>query len=814
MQDFEKMGVFYLGKTYDLEAGKQQDEMVLYKSKDLTTHAAIIGMTGSGKTGLGIGILEEAAIDHIPVIAIDPKGDLGNMALTFPELRPEDFRPWVNAHEAANKGQSVEEYAAAQAALWKKGLADWGQDGARIQKLRDAAAVTVYTPGGSAGVGVSALRSFDAPPPQVLQDFDAYRDRVQSTATSLLALVGLDADPLTSREHILLSGILESAWNEGRNLGMPDLIMAIQNPPMDRVGVLDLESFYPAKDRFALAMRLNSLLASPSFKAWLEGEPMDVNRFLYTQEGKPRISVFSIAHLSDSERMFFVTMLLNEVITWMRSQPGTGSLRAILYMDELYGYLPPTANPPSKTPLMTLLKQARAYGLGLVLSTQNPVDLDYKALSNTGTWMIGRLQTERDKARVIAGLEGAAAGGNFDRRRTEQILAGLGQRLFYLHSVHEDEPVILQTRWVMSYLAGPMTREQIAALPSRAIPVQPYAQTMDQPDAQQPAQPSVQPPAAFTTPASAPPVLPPQIRQVYLPPTRQVAGELVYVPGVAGVADIQYSSAKHGVAASQRHAFLTPLHDGPVPLDWKEGSPVEMDLRNMESTPLEGAVYADYPAVAANAKSYDQWTRLFTQYLRAEKPLTLLSSPTLKMVSEPGEDERDFRIRLQHLAHEKRDQAMDAMRKKYASRITTLEGRLLRARQAVERQTATASQRKLDATVSAGSAILGALFGSKKVTATSVSKVGTALRSANRARQSGAGISQAEETLQSLEEQYQALQAELEREVEKVADSYNLLDEKLEEVIIRPTATNITVHLVGLAWIPHLRTADGQLIPA
>jgi len=395
MQDFEKLGVFYLGKEYDVTNKQYTEDLVLLKSKDLTTHAVIIGMTGSGKTGLGIGLIEEAMMDNIPVIAIDPKGDLGNLALTFPQLRGEDFRPWINLQEATNKGLTPDAYANEQAELWKKGLSDWGQDGTRIDKLRNESTVNIYTPGGSAGIGVSVLKSFNAPPQVIIDDKEAYRDRISATTIGLLSLIGIEADPFTSREYILLSNILEDGWNKGKNLSLPDLINSIQKPPMEKVGVLDLESFYPSKERFPLAMMLNNLIASPGFEAWMEGEALDVNHFFYDAAGKPQVSVFSIAHLSDSERMFFVTMLLNEILTWVRSQPGTGSLRAILYMDELFGYLPPTANPPSKGPLLTLLKQARAFGLGLVLSTQNPVDLDYKALSNAGTWFIGRLQTER-----------------------------------------------------------------------------------------------------------------------------------------------------------------------------------------------------------------------------------------------------------------------------------------------------------------------------------------------------------------------------------------------------------------------------------
>ena len=412
MQDYEKLGAFYLGRNHDLGKDETGNESILYDSKDLTTHAVIIGMTGSGKTGLGVGLIEEAALDNVPVIAIDPKGDLGNLLLTFPDLAGKDFEPWVDAQQATTKGQTTAEFANGQAALWKKGLASWGQDGERIQRLKDAAEFAIYTPGSTAGIPVSVLSTFSAPAAALRDDGEAFAERIQATATSILTLLGLDADPLTSREHILISNILQHTWQADQSLDLPGLIGAIQNPPITKIGVMDLEAIYPAKDRFALAMQLNNVLASPGFATWMQGQPLNARDLLYTDEGKPRVSIMSIAHLNDSERMFFVTMLLNELISWMRSQPGTTSLRAILYMDELFGYMPPTANPPSKKLFLTLLKQARAYGVGLVLSTQNPVDLDYKGLSNTGTWFIGRLQTERDKARVLDGLEGAAAGGD------------------------------------------------------------------------------------------------------------------------------------------------------------------------------------------------------------------------------------------------------------------------------------------------------------------------------------------------------------------------------------------------------------------
>src|SRR5262245_2231767 len=428
MQDFEKLGVFYLGRAFDLRAGKARDELVLYDSKDLVTHAVCVGMTGSGKTGLCLSVLEEAAIDGIPALVIDPKGDLGNLMLTFPELRGDDFLPWINEEDARRKGLSAPDFAKQQAELWKKGLADWGQDGARIARMRDAADIAIYTPGSNAGLPVSIVRSFAAPGRQTVDDGELFRERVSTTASSILALLGIDADPIQSREHILISSILGQAWRAGQDLDLASLINQIQSPPVQRVGVFDIESFFPAKDRFALAMQMNNLLAAPGFEAWMQGEPLDIDAMLHTPQGKPRISIFSIAHLGEAERMFFVSLLLNQTLGWMRSQPGTTSLRALVYMDEIFGYFPPTANPPSKTPLLTLLKQARAFGVGVMLATQNPVDLDYKGLANCGTWFIGRLQTERDKARVPEGLEGAAAmaSSSFDRNAMEQTLAALG----------------------------------------------------------------------------------------------------------------------------------------------------------------------------------------------------------------------------------------------------------------------------------------------------------------------------------------------------------------------------------------------------
>src|SRR5215210_5174222 len=543
IEEFEKLGVFYLGRP------KTKEGLLLYDSKDLVTHAVCVGMTGSGKTGLCITLLEEAAIDGIPAIIIDPKGDLCNLLLTFPNLAPEDFAPWVE--------EGVD--AAQQAQLWKDGLAKWGEDGERIKRLRDAADFRIYTPGSNAGLPVSILKSFVAPPETIRQDNEALAERINTTVTSLLALIGIDADPVRSREHILLSNILNHEWIAGRDLDIAGLIQKVQSPPITKVGVMDLDSYFPAEDRFELAMSLNHLLASPSFASWMEGESLDVAKFLHTESGKPRHSIFSIAHLSDAERMFFVSLLLNQVLGWMRTQSGTTSLRAILYMDEIFGYFPPVANPPSKLPLLTLLKQGRAFGLGVVLATQNPVDLDYKGLSNTGTWFIGRLQTERDKRKVMEGLEGAAAGSGkrFDKGRMEQVLAGLGNRVFLMNNVHEDEPVVFESRWCLSYLRGPLTRAQIKTLmdPRRAVNAATVTSSMAAP--------------SKNGKGGGRPILSPEVPQYYVPlrGMRPEGKTLVYAPMLLASAQIRFADSKSGLDTAQEVTVIAPINDGAVTVD-------------------------------------------------------------------------------------------------------------------------------------------------------------------------------------------------------------------------------------------------------
>jgi hypothetical protein len=811
MTDFEKLGVFYLGREYDLKAGAARDELLLYESRDLATHAVCVGMTGSGKTGLCLTLIEEAAIDSIPSIVIDPKGDLAALMLTFPALRAEDFAPWVQADDAARQGLSPADFAAKQAAAWAAGLSAWGQDGARIQRLRDAADVRIYTPGSTAGLPLSILKSLAAPAAGQA-DPELQRERISTLVSSLLGLLNIPADPLQSREHIFLSTIVNSAWSAGRDLDLAALIIQIQTPPFNKIGVLDLETFYPAKERFGLVMALNNLLAAPGFEVWLTGEPLDIQNLLYGPSGKPRVAILSIAHLSDAERMFFVSLLLNQLLGWMRTQTGTASLRALLYMDEIFGYFPPVQNPPSKPPLLTLLKQARAFGLGLVLATQNPGDLDYKGLSNAGTWFIGRLQTDRDRQKVLEGLEGASAAGRFDRAGLEAALAGLGSRVFLMNNTHEDKPVIFQSRWTLSYMRGPLTRPQIKTLMD-PIKTPVFA----------PVNAAVVPPASAPAlaPLAAPdasgagnmPAVDPGVPQVFLPERGRPAPgrKLIYKPFLLGAARVNFVDARSRVDYAVNVAQLTPVTDAAVPVDWANAREAGVDPADLVKAPSPDAAFLDLPGAAGKARNYERWSRDYASWLYGSQALSLLRSQTTRQISAVGESERDFRLRLAQAGREGRDAETDKLRQKYAPKIAALQERLRRAQQAVDLQKEQAQQQKMQTAISFGATMLGAFVGRKGST---VSRVTTAARGVSRTMKEQTDIGRAEDTVEAIQAQLQALDEEFKARSAELSTALDAQAETLETLTIKPKKTGISVQLLALAWAPYWRDPAGGLSEA
>jgi hypothetical protein len=801
--DYEKLGQFYLGRSYDPESKKIQDDLILYDSKDLVTHGVVLGMTGSGKTGLCLALLEEAAMDNIPAIIIDPKGDISNLLLMFPDLDAKSFRPWINEDDAAKKGITPDEHAAKTAEMWKTGLADWGQNPERITTLRDKVDINIFTPGSKAGIPVSILSSLEVPPFEIMDDAELLGERVESTVSSLLSLVGVNADAIQSPEAVLVAAIFQNAWAAEQNVTLETLIRHIQKPAFDKVGVIDLESFMPEKARQTLALKFNNLLASPGFATWLDGPPLDIAKMLHTPAGKPRLSIFSIAHLGDTERMFFVSLLLNQMLGWMRSQNGTTSLRALLYMDEIYGYLPPSANPPSKRPMMTILKQGRAFGLGCLLATQNPVDLDYKALSNIGTWFLGRLQTERDKLRVLDGLEGAAGSQNakFDRGSMEKLISGLGNRVFLMNNVHEDAPVVFHVRWVMSYLTGPLTRSQIKLLmdPKRGDFMKAAATAA--------AENPMGMPGMNAKPAAAPtsrPNVGAGITEIFVPPAG-AGDDIIYQPHLLRVGVVHFSSAKAGIDGSRTVRFVNPITA--TGIDWETQLPPPLKLDEKDTEPAVGAGFAELPGFAMNAANYKQVEKDFAEWLYRNERADIFSCPQIKAYSQLAESESDFRARIVHQAREVRDAAIDKLRDAAAKKVATLENRLRTAQGQLAKEKAESSSATMQAGVSVLGGILGAVFG-RKAGLGSITRGTSSIGKATGAYKQHQDVANAEAKVQGVAAEIEAIQSDLEAGIAKLTETYDAAALPLETESIKPARSDVKVQSVALLWLP--RDARGE----
>ena len=800
--DFEKLGSFYLGKEFDMKNSKLTDKLVMYDSRDLTTHAVCIGMTGSGKTGLCIDILEEAAIDNIPAIIIDPKGDITNLLLTFPELNKENFSPWVDPDDANRKGMSVEDYAAQQAEMWKKGLADWGQDEKRIKMLRENADFVIYTPGSEAGVPVSILHSFDAPSIDWGEDSELIREQIQAIVSGILGLIGVEADPINSREHILLSNIFEHFWSKNQNLDIAKLILSIQDPPFRTLGVFEIDTFIPKNDRMNLSMKLNNLIASPSFKNWLEGNPLDISGFITNKEGKTRHSIFYIAHLSDSERMFFVTLLFNQIISWMRKQSGTNSLRALVYMDEIFGYFPPVSNPPSKKSLLTLLKQARAFGVGVVLATQNPVDLDYKGLTNTGTWFIGRLQTERDKMRLLEGLDTISSSSNesLNKEQINKLISNLGKRVFILHSVHANAPIIFQTRWAMSYLRGPMTKNQIKLIMKDRVQEFKLSSTIKPLSAE----------ISRDKVTSAPPTISGEIQQVYLPliksstlAMQEIRNRyqkeisfkdpiLIYTPGVIGKAVIHFQDKNMESREDQERNFILSASEF---INWEKSQ--EIKISNLLSIPEEKAKFAEIPSNINDPKDFNELKKSFTDFLFYNSNFKLYHSPLLKVYSKSNESKADFILKINQMARETRDDEVDKIEQKYAKEFEKLKVKLDKSQDTLVKKQASASSLKQEALLSAGESVVGMFMGRR-----STSSASKAMNKYQKSRTVSADIDKAQKNISSLNKEMESLENKLKAQIEIIKQRREQEINDVKEVIIQPKKSDIEIKMVSLVWIP------------
>ncbi len=786
---YEKLGIFYLGRELDKETQKPTDDLLLVKNKNLTTHSAIIGMTGSGKTGLGISMIEEAVLDKIPSIIIDPKGDMGNLLLAFDDFDPKKFEPWVDPHEAQKKEIDIPTLATQTAKMWEEGIESWGQNRDRVKKYKNGADFTIYTPGSSSGISLSILSSFDAPSPESIADSDTFSYMLNSTVTSLLALVNIKADPLTSKEFLLLSSIFSYFWRKGVNLTLESLIGHVASPPFEKIGVLPLQSFYPQNERLKLAMLLNNVLASPTFESWIKGESLDIQSLLYTKDLKPRVSILSIAHLNDNERMFFVTLFLNKFISWMRKQSGTSSLRAILYMDEIYGFFPSTSNPPSKSPMLLLLKQARAFGINITLSTQNPVDLDYKGLSNIGSWFIGRLQTKQDIDRVIDGL--IKSGNNaMNKKEISQLLANLKKRVFLFKSAHRDEIELFSTRWVMSYLKGPISKPEIARLmKEKKESIKESIQTfMSQPSTKE-----------ITKKSMPRPALSQKIDQFFYIDSITQKNQS-FIPYLLANSSVKFYDTKREIDHEESYYFKYHLLEEIKKINWEEEEINDDDFELYSLNAPDSGNYEPLPSFILEAKDLKSLKKEFSNYLYHNKRLKLYRYKSLKLESKLNESKHDFQLRALNFLKDQKDQKIEQLKIKFAKQQNILERKLTRAEAKLEKEEADVSSKTTDTILSFGMTILSAFTGRKSFSRSTTSRAGTAMRSAGALYREKDDVQRAKNLIDEIENDIYEVQEALASEIDKIEINFDIENYNIEEFFIKPRRADIYNLELAILW--------------
>jgi len=743
----------FLGKEAEA-SGDALGPRIDLNPTDLLTHGLIVGMTGSGKTGLAIALIEEVMRQGVPVIAIDPKGDLGNLLLLFDDLSAKSFEPWIDGDAARREGKTPAEAAQRAAEVWTKGLAEWGLGPADIKELKAKRDAVIYTPGSSSGVQLNVLQSLEAPSLAFEKAPEDLRDEIAGIVSGLLGLLKIEADPLQSQEYILLATIIENAWKSGKNLTLETLIAAVADPPFDKIGALPLESVYPRKQRQGLMMALNNLLASPQFEAWRVGQPLDIQSMLYAPDGRPRLSVIYTAHLSEEERFFVTALVLDKIKTWMRRQSGTTSLRALVYMDEIYGYFPPhPANPPTKRPLLTLLKQARAQGVGIVLATQNPIDLDYKGLGNIGTWMVGRLQTDNDRARLRDGLIGAGVDG----AAVDVMLGAARKRVFLLHDVHRPKPCLLASRFVMSYLRGPLTREEISTLM-----------------ADHDANATIAPSATRDEGASAP-VLPPPFKHLYFS---------------------RYGAAQAEPHLLVKYAYRLKDQDETIgarlyPLGVASPSEIldaeHFDIESEESISAaapEGVRYGDLPLflASAGAKGIE---RAIKDRLADEFKMTVLLDKVSRMQSEPGESVEDFERRLE-------SSVSSAEAERLRERLQRKQRDLQKATQDLEGRGQEKKAAMLKGAIEVGASLFGSLFsGRSSSAATTLRKGASAL----------GGVTTKNRMEDNAESRVEALKQEIAEIESAIQDAGDIDPARFEARTVGPTKTGTKLLRCEIVWV-------------
>jgi hypothetical protein len=816
----ETNGKFYLGRLHDLQSAATNAAPLLYDPADLTTHAVVVGMTGSGKTGLCLTLLEEAALNRIPALLIDPKGDITNALLHFPNLAPADFLPWINADQARRDGKTVEQAAEATAVLWRDGLAQWDIPPERLQTLKESVRFTVYTPGSDAGVPLSILASLAAPPIPWESNKELLREKISGAVTALLGLIGLtNIDPVRSREHILLANIFEHAWSRGQDLDLGELIMQTQTPPFDKLGVFDVNRFFPEKDRFELAMLLNNILAAPAFQSWINGEPLDAARLLYHADGTPRHSIFYIAHLPEAERMFFVTLLYSAVESWMRAQSGTTSLRALIYFDELFGYLPPVGNPPSKQPILRMLKQARAFGVGLVLATQNPVDLDYKALSNAGTWFIGKLGTEQDKQRLLDGLSSAMP-DSLDRQTYDRLISAIGKRVFLLRNIHAPQPILFQTRWAMNYLAGPVTRAQIPALNALAgvgeqLTVNSEQLTVNEKRSTEnglQVTENVQP-----VPRATRPTIPAGLAEYFLPVNvtlmaaaqkhgrslaHTASATLLYRPVLLVQTNVHFVNRKYNLDTIVQRAVLVAEPDERGLIRWETYETRSFDDRQLRHQPAPDSQFASPENALSNGRVLTSLTKDFLDWAYRTTEVVVQANERLKVYAGPEVSAARFSQMCETASADSLTGELDKVTTTYKKRIERLEERLARARRELREDEAELANRKQDELATHARTFMG-LFGRRRSLSSSLTK-------RRQTAEAGDDVTESKKTIAEFEADIAQLTRDMSAAQADVRQKWAAIAAEKTAIKVTPFKKDVTLALFGIAWLPFHRLQTGD----
>ncbi len=781
--NYENLKLFYIGKE---KINENEYLPLVYKNKHLTTHAAIIGMTGSGKTGLGISLLEEAAIDNIPSIIIDPKGDMGNLLLTFPDLKREDFEPWIEEQDAINNSLTVSQLAQKTASLWENGITNDFQNKERIAKLKNSADFTIYTPGSTAGVPVSILSSFKAPSFEVLEDTDTLNQLVGSTVSSLLSLVDIKENT-SSKEHILISSIFMSFYSENKDLSLEELISCIVTPPFKKVGIFDLETFFSSEERLKLALKLNSIIANPSFKSWIEGEALDISNMLYDENGKAKVSIFSISHLNDTQRMFFVSLLLNQMVAWMRRQEGTSSLKALLYMDEVFGYFPPSKNPPSKQPMLTLLKQARSFGIGIILSTQNPVDLDYKGLANIGTWFIGRLQTLQDKEKVIDGL--TTGNSNLNKEELMDMLSNLSKRNFIMKNIHEDTIKVFETRWVLSYLKGPISKDDIKKLMTQKI-----AKALNKPIITKQEKMPIDTNSINTN--SIKPILPNNLVEYFNYKSQQNSYTLQAF--LLASCEINFYNASKNIDLKKQIVEKIYLDETDTNINWDDCE-ILQDI-NFSKNERINSSFCNLPVFLQNSNKIKLMQKDFINKIYKNSQLTLYKNNQLKIISKQNETLNEFKIRLKDKLNEKTDLDIEELQEKYIKEENKLQDKLDRLYIKLEKEKDEASSKTTDTLISIGTSILGAFFGRSAFTKTNMTKAANSAKNVSKVLKERKDIEFVEIQIQEINTDISILKEKLEDEISNIKTQNDIVNYEIEEISIKLRRKDIYNVQLSILW--------------